>query len=87
MTFSSSEGWPDSGPIESVRRAPLTSEPSTNVASRRAMPAAAHVYLYVRSQASERIASASTVTIVERDQEPHQLELARASAPCRRTTA
>ena len=45
MTFRSSDGWPESGPIESVRRAPFTSEPNTNVASRSPMPAAAHVYL------------------------------------------
>ena len=45
ITFSSSDGCPDSGPIESVRRAPLTSLPNTNVSSSNAIPAAAHVYL------------------------------------------
>ena len=45
MTFRSSDGWPESGPTESVSLAPLTSLPSTNVSARSAMPAAAHVYL------------------------------------------
>ena len=45
MTFSSSDGWPDSGPMDSVSLAPLTSLPNTKVSSSRAMPAAAHVYL------------------------------------------
>ena len=45
ITFSSSDGWPDSGPMDSVSLAPLTSLPNTKVSSSRAMPAAAHVYL------------------------------------------
>ncbi len=45
ITLSSSDGWPDRGPIESVSRAPLTSLPNTNVSSRSTMPTAAQVYL------------------------------------------
>ena len=62
ITLRSSDGWPESGPIERLSRAPLVSEPNTKTSSRSAIPAAAHVYLYVRSQASERTARASTVT-------------------------
>ena len=45
MTFSSSVGWPLTGPMRSVSNAPLDSSPNTKVSSRRPMPAAAQVYL------------------------------------------
>ena len=61
MTFSSSDGWPLTGPNDRVSRWPLISVPRTNVRSRRATPVAAQVYLYMRSQRSERTTIASVV--------------------------
>ena len=70
MTFSSSVGWPLSGPMTRVRRWPLISVPRTKVRRSRPTPAAAHVYLYWRSQRSERTTIPSVVATISAAEEP-----------------
>ena len=78
MTLSSSDGWPLTGPNESVRRWPLISLPSTNVSSSSPTPAAAHVYLYWRSHRSERTTIAIAPARMNERTEPDQLDVGEA---------
>ena len=88
MTFSSSDGWPLTGPNVSVRRAPLTSVPSTNMSSSSAdarPPPTCTCSGAARRPSGRR--SPSVVDDRDRQEQPDELDLGEAQARRRRRAA